>query len=89
LADLKWNPAPASASETAAKRIADSDYVFRLKNPDDFSTHWYGHKGADVYATRPTSSEWVKFEGNYTVLQRRRTVSGKAAVGGKINIGRK
>lgn len=85
LADIKWNP-PANQSQIPIEqRVRDRDYILRLKF-DDFSTYWQGHQNGDVYAPRPTSGEWMKVEGSYTVAERRRDISQRIAVGGELTI---
>ena len=83
LADIKWDPDPPSG-RPIQEVIREPNYVQRMK-ADDFSTYWLGHKYGTVYASRPTSSEWLKVDGEYTVLQRRRALSTKIDIGGKIN----
>jgi hypothetical protein len=85
LSDIKWNP-PAQRSHLPIEEQArEKDYIVRFKF-DDFSTYWLGHPDGDVYAPRPTSSEWVKVEGNYDAAQRRRSISQKIEVAGNLTI---
>jgi hypothetical protein len=86
LADIKWNPSP-KTNAPIEETVRQSDYVMRIKF-DDFSSYWKGHKDADVYTPRP-SIEWFKVEGNYTAMQRERSISEKVTVGGHINLKRK
>jgi hypothetical protein len=83
LANIIWNPArPGNAPPEESVR--ELDYVLQIKG-DDFSTYWMGHKEADVYTPRP-SIQWFKIEGDYVVLLRKRKVSKKVNVAGKINV---
>jgi hypothetical protein len=84
LVDIKWNPhrRPGVPYE---QLVRDPDYKQRIKL-DDFSSYWKGYKDGDNFATRPTSSEWIKVDGEYTVLYHRRSISEKIGVGGRISI---
>ncbi len=84
LTDIKWDPKP-RLDILAAQLLADPNYMLKIKN-DDFSAYWYGYKDGDVYATRPTSSEWLKVDGTYIVGHRKRTISQKVMIGGKVNV---
>jgi hypothetical protein len=85
LADIKWNPKPQGDTRPLDQVVNDPDYIIRVKN-DDFSSYWMGHKGADVYTPRPTSTDWLKVEGTYVAVHRKRTISQKVQIGGKINV---
>jgi hypothetical protein len=85
LADIKWNPSAQRSQRPIEEQARDKNYIFRLKF-DDFSTYWQGHTDGDVYAPRPTSSEWVRIEGEYNVLQRTRSISQKIEVAGNITM---
>ncbi len=83
LADPRWNPAP-KPSINPADSAREKDYVMRVKF-DDFSSYWLGHADGNVYAPRPTL-EWLKVDGEYTASYRKRFISQKVNVGGKISI---
>jgi hypothetical protein len=86
LVDIKWNPAPPesySGRTTQEEKLKDRNYIVRAKF-DDFSSYWLGHANGDDYAPRPTSSEWVKVEGQYTASERTRWVSQKLQFGGAV-----
>jgi len=87
LADIKWDPSPLPTGTPIEQSFQDPNYMLRIKN-DDFSTYWLGYREGSVYASRPTSTEWLKVEGDYTVGHRRRTVSLKVQIGGKITLKR-
>jgi hypothetical protein len=84
LADVRWNPNPPSSVRLPSEIMREPEYIQKFKNID-FSTYWLGHRYGNVYTPRPTSSSWVMVDGQYTVLQRRRTISQKIEVGGQIN----
>jgi hypothetical protein len=88
LADNKWNPSRESSARPIEDRARDKDFIFRIRGFDDYSTYWYGHPEGDVYAPRPTSTDWVKVQGEYTAAQRTRSVSEKIKVAGNITIRR-
>lgn len=81
LADIKWNPSPELSQLPKPQQMLDPNYVLRDKF-DDFSTYWFGHPYGDVYAPRPTSSDWMKIEGEYVAVERKRTISKKLEIGG-------
>ena len=87
LADIKWNPKPPSGLLSPGQQVKDPEYILRVKN-DDFSSYWMGHQGADVYTPRPTSTDWLKIEGSYIAVHRKRTISQKVNIGGKVNVRR-
>ena len=88
LADMKW-PTASNVPRGAPfeEQVRDMNYLFRVKF-DDFSTYWLGYRDGDIYATRPrpTSTEWLKVDGDYTVGHRRRTISQKVQFGGALTI---
>ena len=84
LADVKWDPHP-EPTVPLEKRVREPGYIMRIK--DDCATYWFGHKEGNVYAPRPTSTDWVKIEGDYLVLHRTRHVSTKIRVNGDISRG--
>jgi hypothetical protein len=79
LADIKWNPKPPD-ERPVQERARDNDFILRLKD-DVFGTYWEGHPDADVWATRPTSGEWMKIEGTYFSRHRQRFVSEHLPIG--------
>jgi hypothetical protein len=81
LADIRWDPPPPPLDDIRTNKNS----ILRIKY-DDFSTYWYGYADSHVYATRPTSDEWMMVEGHYVGSQRIRTISSKILVGGKIHI---
>jgi hypothetical protein len=81
LADIIWNPPPPVPGRPIEEGLLDPNYMLRIKT-DDFGTYWLGYRGADVYATRPTSSEFLWVEGSYKVGHRKRSISQKVEVGG-------
>jgi len=85
LTDIKWNPQPSPPGTPIEEAVRDPNYLLRVK-ADDFSTYWWGYREGEVYAPRPTSTEWLKIEGDYTVGRRRRTISQRIQIGGKITI---
>lgn len=84
LADIKWDPPPRQPGGPPSMSIWDPNYMMRFKT-DDFSTFWLGYKGADVYANRPTSSEWLRADGDYMVGYRKRTISQKIQIMGNTS----
>jgi len=84
LTDIKWDPKP-KLDIPLDQQLADPNYLLKIKN-DDFSSYWYGFRDGDVYATRPTSSEWLKIDGTYVAAQHKRNISQKIMIGGKISI---
>jgi hypothetical protein len=87
LADIKWNPPAQRSSLPIEEQVRDKNYILRFKF-DDFSTYWEGHPDGDVYAPRPTSTEWIKVEGEYNAAQRTRSISQKIEVAGNLTIKR-
>jgi hypothetical protein len=84
LADMKW-PAPLVNPQSMVDKLNDKNYILRTKF-DDFSTYWQGHIGGDVYAPRPTSSEWLQVNGSYIGAQRMRSITQKVEIGGQLSI---
>lgn len=86
LTDLKWNPPTVPPGTPIEQAVRDKDYLLRIKF-DDFSTYWLGYRDGEVYAPR-RSVDWLKIEGEYTVGHRRRTISQRVTIGGKVRIKR-
>lgn len=85
LADIKWNPSPELGRLPKPQQMLDPNYILRTKS-DDFSTYWFGHPYGDVYAPRPTSSDWIKIEGEYVATKRTRKISKKLEIGGNLSV---
>jgi hypothetical protein len=84
LAEIKWNPQKTAPIEQA---IRDPDYLMRIRG-DDFSSYWLGYKDGNHFASRPTSSDWLKIDGSYVAMYRKRTIEQKMSIGGNITIKR-
>jgi hypothetical protein len=85
LAEIKWNPGRPHPNIPIEEQLRDPNYILRTKY-DDFSSYWQGHRDGDVYASRPTSMDWLKAEGTYTAALRTRSTSQKISVGGNLTI---
>jgi hypothetical protein len=86
LADIKWNPKLPNPNLLAGEIAQDKDFVIRARNNNDFASYWQGHAGGDVYAPRPTSSEFMKVEGSYSAVHRIRKISQDISLGGSIHL---
>jgi hypothetical protein len=84
LADIKWNP-HINKTIPMSQQLADHDYMLKT-HADNFSSYWYGYKNGDDFAPRPTSSEWIKVNGSYTAMHRKRCISQKIDIGGNMTI---
>jgi hypothetical protein len=83
LADIKWGcPHPL----TGPSEVLDPNYMLRVKNDEDFSSYYMGYKEGDDYRPRPTSTEWLRIEGEYVVAHGKRHISQKVQINGKITI---
>ena len=87
LADIRWCPKPRSQQLPIFEQMKDSEYILRIKD-DDFGTYWMGHKDGDVYAPRPTSTDFVTVDATYVAAHRKRSFSQKLNVGGDLSIRR-
>lgn len=85
LADIKWCPSAELHQMPLAEQVRDPRNILRFR-ADDFSTYWKGHLTGDVYASRPTSTEFVQVDGDYIGAQRIRHITQHLQVGGKVSI---
>jgi hypothetical protein len=78
MADLKWGGCATSGNPE--KTLLDGCPI-RIKF-EDYSSYWIGLPGRDVFTPRPSSSDAVKVDKNYTVMYRRRSETQRIPIGG-------
>ncbi len=85
LADIRWDPAsfPDYRNDKSAE-IRDKNYILRTKSDDFPGSYWWGVLRWSRYASRPTSTDFIRVDGESTAVQRTRHFSLKLNVGGDL-----
>lgn len=80
LAEIKWGAHPRLSYDPATEARIDPNFVMKMRG-EDFSSYWYGNRAGDVYNERPTSSGWVRIDGDYIARHRKRHFAKKIQIG--------